>query len=169
METFNITVPAEMTVKVYNAPKGDANRAAIHMTHELAKWHPSAIEELVKKGVARLLNDMLSGVDAKDKPAETRKILDKLNAGEEWHAATNTRPRASGGTTDPAIIRARSKLRRALKEKLGAEEYKKRFTDADAADQIKELDAILAKNAKLVEAARREIAAEGKLADEIVL
>lgn len=169
MDTFKLTAPREFTTKVYNKPKGDPERQGVHMVHNLADWHDTALEALVVKGVQRLVNDLLSGVDAAEKPKEFRKVLDKLNAGASWADAAGIKPRVASGGADAITLRARSLIRKAIKAKLDAAEYKRDYTDADAADQIKRLDAALEKNPAFVDKARAELEAEAKMAESLDL
>lgn len=159
METIRITVPACFTVRMYNGPKGDANRKATELLQTFETWDESALAALFRKGAQRLVNDLLSGVDAKDKPAAAAQVIDKLNAGETWHAASGTAPRVAGAKVDRVTVEARSLARAIIKREMDREAYKAQFTVAVAAEQNAKLDHWLAtdKRAEKVwqEAARR--------------
>jgi hypothetical protein len=61
------------------------------------KLHPDTVKAIWEKGVARLVNDQLSGEEAPEKVAKTRKIMARLNAGESWHDVVGSTRVSRGG------------------------------------------------------------------------
>lgn len=101
---IEVRVAREWLFDIWDAAKGDPNRKAVTFKADLGKWHESAMDELFKKGVARLINDYLASHTPAQKVAETKNILAKLNAGDSWTGATGQVVRVPGVAKDPVEV-----------------------------------------------------------------
>lgn len=172
MPTIKIDVPEVMETRAYTKAKGEDGRteSALVIRHHPAKWDASVREAIWLKGVQRFANDYYVGEsDPKEKAERISAMVAAFNEGQTLVDVTGKAPRASKAGADPVQVRARTLARRAIKAKMDAADYKARFTDADAADQIAALDAIIEKNPAIRDKAAAELEAERQMAEGLVL
>lgn len=165
MTTFTIELPDVVTVAMRNGASVDLETAKL----------VGLGAELLDYGIGQKVRDSASGATkaaeaegSKGVEAEAQAMIeamrDKLYAG-EWSR------RGEGGTTDPRVAVARSIVRKAIKEKVGAKSPEwARFTGLSDKDQLAKLDETYAANESLfnplveAELARREAARKAKAA-----
>lgn len=171
MPTIKINVPDVIDLSIFTLPKGAEGRAESKRTVQLkpGAMHASVLEQLFEYGARRWVNDRNAGSEGDEKFRGVSGLAIAMNDGQDIVTITGKQPRASKPGADPVTVRARQLVRKALKARLDSAKYKATFTDADPADQIAALDAIIEKNPSIVEDAKAELAAEAKIADGLVL
>lgn len=146
MPTIRIDVPEIMETKVYTLEKGAAGRTetAQVVQHKPAAWHATVLDAIWLKGVQRYANDYFaSEKDPVAKASKVKVMVAAFNDGQTLADVTGKAARTTAAKADPATVIARSLARKIIKAEMPAAEYKAAYTDADAADQLKAIDAWL--------------------------